>query len=303
MFRKSYALVGLLLLVGAVVVWSAGPAEARGPVGGHFGVRPMGVRPMGVRPMGVSQFGVRPMGVMSIRPLGVNQFGVRPMGVRPLGVTSIRPLGVNQFGVRPLGFGHMGFGHLGFGHMGFGHLGFGLNGTGLNGGGLNGGGLSGGSSGGGGPGGGGFYGGSNGYTPYSDGYYPDYNLLGSDAMPYDPSWYGQDAPLSSGNEPSTNGAGIQSILNPTGHVTVTVPADAEVWFNGTKMAQTGAVRGYETPPLATGTWYFYEVQAQWKENGKEVKQTQDVRVWPGAEVKVDFPMSITNSSLGGTPQK
>jgi len=36
------------------------------------------------------------------------------------------------------------------------------------------------------------------------------------------------------------------------HVTVRVPAEAEIWFQGTKMTQTGTVREYQSPPLTPG---------------------------------------------------
>jgi uncharacterized protein (TIGR03000 family) len=50
------------------------------------------------------------------------------------------------------------------------------------------------------------------------------------------------------------------------------------------------VRQFYSPPLAPGR-YSYEVRARWTENGREVNQTQQVQVTPGARVEVDFPMA------------
>jgi uncharacterized protein (TIGR03000 family) len=75
----------------------------------------------------------------------------------------------------------------------------------------------------------------------------------------------------------------------TAHVTVKVPASAELWFNGSKMKSTGAVRKFQTPPLSSGPQYRYTVRARWQENGQVVTQTRQIRVSPGAHLEVDFP--------------
>ena len=73
------------------------------------------------------------------------------------------------------------------------------------------------------------------------------------------------------------------------HITVDVPPDAKVWFDGALMTSTGAVRHYDSPALTPGSHYTYEVKASWNENGHEVTQTQKVVVAAGAHVSVDFP--------------
>jgi uncharacterized protein (TIGR03000 family) len=72
-------------------------------------------------------------------------------------------------------------------------------------------------------------------------------------------------------------------------VIVTVPSDAELWFNGVKMKTTGATRRFETPALSSGR-STYEARARWMENGKEKTQTQQIAVAPGAQVRLRFPM-------------
>ena len=70
---------------------------------------------------------------------------------------------------------------------------------------------------------------------------------------------------------------------------MTVPAGAQVWFDGTATTSTGSVREFDSPPLTPGNRYSYEIQARWNENGQEVSQTQQVVVTAGAHVDVKFP--------------
>jgi len=150
--------------------------------------------------------------------------------------------------------------------------------------------------------------------PYNGyGYYP-YNYYTSpytwSAPAYDPGYYGglgyeaQSYPdaYTPGTEPSGS---YQSYYPPaTGtaqpaaaqlekkaRVTVNAPANAEIWFNGTKMTSTGSVRNYESPPLAPGVPYTYAVEARWNENGQEMTQTQQIAVTADSHVSVSFPAS------------
>jgi uncharacterized protein (TIGR03000 family) len=73
------------------------------------------------------------------------------------------------------------------------------------------------------------------------------------------------------------------------HVTVTVPANATVWFDGTATSDTGRVRQFVTPPLAAGEQSTHWVRARWNENGQEVNQLQPVELTAGAHMNVRFP--------------
>ena len=100
--------------------------------------------------------------------------------------------------------------------------------------------------------------------------------------------------------PPTSQAGYDSdSSSAAARVTVRVPSDATVWFDGVQMSTTGPVRQYQTPPLAPGQ-YSYEVRARWSENGREVNQTQQVAVSPRATVEVDFPMA-SGVAIGTQP--
>ncbi len=69
---------------------------------------------------------------------------------------------------------------------------------------------------------------------------------------------------------------------------VLVPADAEVWLNGNPTTQRGEQRLFESPALAPGRDYQYEVRARWTEGGRAVDQTRTVVVRANARVGVDF---------------
>jgi hemoglobin len=71
-------------------------------------------------------------------------------------------------------------------------------------------------------------------------------------------------------------------------ITITVPADAEVWFDGKPTVSRGAVRLYESPPLNTERYYGYEVRVRWMANGKAMGQTRMVSFKGGSPVAVDF---------------
>src|SRR5262249_6232093 len=74
-------------------------------------------------------------------------------------------------------------------------------------------------------------------------------------------------------------------------VTVTVPPNAEVWFNGTYMTQTGAVRQFTSPPLTPGRNYTYRVTARGRANGQQVVQSRDLAVTAGGYATITFPAS------------
>lgn len=72
------------------------------------------------------------------------------------------------------------------------------------------------------------------------------------------------------------------------HVEIKVPANAELWFDGNKMSQTGTERRFMTPPLELNHAYSYDVQAKWTENGKEVSKSQKLVVRGGQQASMSF---------------
>jgi len=146
-----------------------------------------------------------------------------------------------------------------------------------------------------------------GYYPYyGGGYFPNpiYNSGSSDIDPSYPPYPKSEAG-SSDEVPLPTDPGGASSYSPeppdnTAKLKVKVPADAEVWFDGTKTTSTGPVREFQSPALAPGQKYSYQVRARWQENGHEVTQTQNVDVKAGADIDVGFPVP---TRVGGqTPQ-
>ena len=75
-------------------------------------------------------------------------------------------------------------------------------------------------------------------------------------------------------------------------VNLRVPSDAKIWFDGSRTNQTGTNRSFESPPLAVGPEYAYQVRIQWKRDGKEVTQTRPINVHAG---------DVINLTLGSPP--
>jgi uncharacterized protein (TIGR03000 family) len=71
-------------------------------------------------------------------------------------------------------------------------------------------------------------------------------------------------------------------------VTVIVPADADVFFDGSPTDETGTQRIFTTPPLTPGQTFYYDIDAQWAANGQSFDQTRKLTLTAGANVTVDF---------------
>jgi arylsulfatase len=71
-------------------------------------------------------------------------------------------------------------------------------------------------------------------------------------------------------------------------ITILVPADAEIFFDGQPTTQQGAQRRYITPPLTVGEKYTYVVRVRWQDSGRPVEQTRKLELTGGARVRLDF---------------
>jgi uncharacterized protein (TIGR03000 family) len=157
------------------------------------------------------------------------------------------------------------------------------------------------------------YGGGWGYYP---GYYSPYysSPYGYYSYPYN-SWYGYPYPgyypyrnyswsyypSSSDNYLNRPYPASSYIYQPAAEPTnteqpvmvrVRVPADAEIWLNGTKTTATGPVRDFVSPRLEPGN-YEYEIRARWMQNGRPVEQTRKITVRPGERREVDFAVNTS----------
>jgi uncharacterized protein (TIGR03000 family) len=80
-----------------------------------------------------------------------------------------------------------------------------------------------------------------------------------------------------------------------------VPADAQVWFDGSPTQQTGDWRQFVSPPLDTGSVFHYDIRAQWMDNGKTVDQTRRIEVRNGSLTTVDFLRAVPSASPATNP--
>jgi uncharacterized protein (TIGR03000 family) len=80
-------------------------------------------------------------------------------------------------------------------------------------------------------------------------------------------------------------------------VIVKIPAEAELWFDGSKTSQGGSLRHFMTPPLPPGGVLSYTLQARWRIKDANLSRVEEVRVQPGATVTVNF---LTTDSWTGT---
>jgi uncharacterized protein (TIGR03000 family) len=159
------------------------------------------------------------------------------------------------------------------------------------------------------------YGYGYGYAPYSYGYYP----YGYGYSPYDSayaddsSWYpGLDEAYSPGYaggltsvsplSGASQGPSSSAQADVPTHVTVRVPAGADIWINGSQTYSAGPVREFQSPPLTPGQQYTYEFRARWKDDdSREVTQTQQVAVTAGAHARVDFPVPSATTGQASSP--
>ena len=126
------------------------------------------------------------------------------------------------------------------------------------------------------------------YSQSALGYRPPFSYFGSIYPPY---YYGAGSSYPSDRLPDPDRRDPDRRKPPRSkhaHVTVYVPADAELWFDDVKKKATGPVREFVTPELKPDHHYTYEVRARWRENGREVTQTRKAVVTAGANAEVDF---------------
>jgi uncharacterized protein (TIGR03000 family) len=71
-------------------------------------------------------------------------------------------------------------------------------------------------------------------------------------------------------------------------INVSVPADAQITFDGAKTMQNGAFRAFVSPPVAPGRDYYYNVTAKWQQGGREVTRTQRIAVHAGDVINMSF---------------
>jgi uncharacterized protein (TIGR03000 family) len=170
----------------------------------------------------------------------------------------------------------------------------------------------------------GFYPGFNGFGP---GYYPAYynrapvtinyyNAVppssqpeATTAAPSAPRGFQQSIQEFRNGKPVTPGPAAPAPekstppTNKPARVEVTLPADAELWFDGVKTRQVGPTRHFVTPPLAAGQDYSYEVVATWRDRGQAVSETRQITVRAGDHSTVQFTKAPEETETLTAPKK
>jgi uncharacterized protein (TIGR03000 family) len=136
------------------------------------------------------------------------------------------------------------------------------------------------------------------YPGYYYGYYPSDGYDSSYGYPPDSSYPSYD--VEHGLPPVSPDSAATAQPDSTAHVTVRVPANAELWFDGSPTTLTGPIREFQSPPLTPGQ-YTYEIRARWTENGHDVTQAQKVTVSPGAHRTAVFPIGSGTDRDTGAP--
>src|SRR5205823_1541980 len=102
-------------------------------------------------------------------------------------------------------------------------------------------------------------------------YYPEY--YASYYNPVAPDWY-YDTTVRLPEEyapPMPPADGRAAPADTSVHLTVRVPAGADILVDGVETRQTGPVRQFVSPPLSAGNEYMYEITARWTvPNGRDV---------------------------------
>ncbi len=128
------------------------------------------------------------------------------------------------------------------------------------------------------------------FGSYSPSYYATYQT----SIPQPGGYYGSNSPAnyyrssptegyygSTGTEDYYRTATAESPRKRSVRVNLEVPSDAKIWFYGSQTNQTGTIRSFESPPVAAGPEYAYQIRIQWKQNGKDVTQTRQIKVHAG----------------------
>jgi uncharacterized protein (TIGR03000 family) len=71
-------------------------------------------------------------------------------------------------------------------------------------------------------------------------------------------------------------------------VEVKLPAEAELWFDGTLTKQTGDRRTFRTPPLSPGLTFTYDVAARWRDGGQDVVRSERLLIRAGDTAVIDL---------------
>jgi uncharacterized protein (TIGR03000 family) len=123
------------------------------------------------------------------------------------------------------------------------------------------------------------------FRSYPSNYYPTYQTM----VPQSWSYYSPVSPRNYYFDPTIGAyygsTGAEDYYDSSGkrpiRVNLRVPSDAKIWFDGSQTNQTGTIRSFVSPPVDVGPEYAYQIQVQWKQDGKDIAQTRQINVHGG----------------------
>jgi uncharacterized protein (TIGR03000 family) len=90
--------------------------------------------------------------------------------------------------------------------------------------------------------------------------------------------------------------GDTSAVNGAALINLSVPANAEISFEGQETVQKGAFRQFISPPLIPGNEYSYDIEVRWTENGTESTQSRQITVHAGDVVNLLFDAGTASAN-------
>jgi uncharacterized protein (TIGR03000 family) len=90
--------------------------------------------------------------------------------------------------------------------------------------------------------------------------------------------------------------GAESLAPSKAKLIVEVPAGAKLFIDDRSMATQSEYHAYQTPTLAPGQTYYYEVRVEMNHDGKALSQTKRVLLRAGQEVRADFKDMATTAT-------
>ena len=122
------------------------------------------------------------------------------------------------------------------------------------------------------------------YPSYGySGFYPSYSYGSVYSSPVVSTVYlNSDPPVVTAPQPQPAMPNNKALIH------VTVPADAQVWFEGQATTRTGTERDYYSPELPSDNPYAYNIKARWMQSGQPIERTLTVKVQRNKRAVADF---------------
>lgn len=74
-------------------------------------------------------------------------------------------------------------------------------------------------------------------------------------------------------------------------ITMTVPLDAVIFIDGKRTYNSGMIRRFRTPPLASGKKYFYDVKVTWIDGERARENNRHLSFQAGQRVTLNYSRS------------